>query len=114
MVMRSQSLAAPSHWLIEAANALWRYVRTNRLPPADASALLRNLIAAPMLSIPAAELVPQALEFATRIQHPVYDCLYLALAVREDTHVVTADRRFVTACSKDKDLASRVRLLEGL
>ena len=24
MAMRAQSLAAPSHWLIEAANALWR------------------------------------------------------------------------------------------
>ena len=67
-----------------------------------------------MQSVPAADLIPQAFEFATRIQHPVYDCLYLALAVREDTHVVTADRRFVAACSKDKDLTPRVRLLEGL
>jgi len=114
IALRSQSLAAPSHWLIEAGNALWRYVQTNRLPAADAALSLRELAAAPVTSVAGEEILSQAFEIATRLQHPLYDCLYLALAVREDCYVVTADRRFLLACSKDKSLKPRVRLLDGL
>ena len=114
LALRSQSLAAPSHWLIEAGNALWRYVQTNRIPVADAVLSLRELAGAPVISVAGEEILPQAFDIATRLQHPVYDCLYLALAVREDCHVVTADRRFLSACSKDKRLKAHIRLLEGL
>ncbi|UKJ74068.1 type II toxin-antitoxin system VapC family toxin [Azospirillum brasilense] len=44
-----------------------------------------------------------ALEFG----HPVYDCLYLALARRLGIPVVTADRRFI-------QLADRFLSLRGL
>ena len=35
-----------------------------------------------------------ALALAADLRHPVYDCLYLALALRERTCVVTADKSF--------------------
>ena len=43
---------------------------------------------------PAAELHKAAFEMAHELGHPVYDCLYLALAEREQALVVTADRVF--------------------
>jgi predicted nucleic acid-binding protein len=46
------------------------------------------------------------------IGHPVYDCLYLALALQRGTHVVTADRRFAAVATRP-ELAGRVRLLSG-
>ena len=39
----------------------------------------------------------RALSLAVEIGHPIYDCVYLALALHHETHVVTADRRFAAA-----------------
>jgi predicted nucleic acid-binding protein len=49
---------------------------------------------------------------AGELGHPIYDCLYLALAIREGTYVVTADSRFANALSKHPTLSGSVRLLE--
>ena len=42
-------------------------------------------------------LLPEAFDLATKASHPVYDCLYLALAHQSDCQLVTADRRFYKA-----------------
>jgi predicted nucleic acid-binding protein len=34
------------------------------------------------------------------LQHPVYDCVYLALALQRGLPLVTADQRLVTAAAK--------------
>jgi predicted nucleic acid-binding protein len=39
----------------------------------------------------------RALELAIALDHPVYDCLYLALAERMGVGMVSADRRFLRA-----------------
>ncbi len=36
-------------------------------------------------------------DMALRLDHPVYDCFYLALAAREDVLFVTADARLIDA-----------------
>ena len=112
--LRNENLIAPSLWLIEAANALWRHASMGKLAEGDAALLLRELATAPVNSMQVNDDVSAALELAMRIDHPSYDCLYLALAVKHDTHVVTADRRFVAAVARDKALKSRIRLLEGV
>ena len=38
---------------------------------------------------------PAALELSLKLNHPLQDCLYLALAERLDATLVTADERFV-------------------
>jgi len=38
-------------------------------------------------------LAARALAIAAAIEHPAYDCFYLALAELRDTRLVTADRR---------------------
>jgi len=43
----------------------------------------------------APRLASRAFGLARRLDHPAYDCLYLALAELERTHVVTADRRLL-------------------
>ncbi len=53
----------------------------------------------------------EAATLARRLNHPVYNCLYLALALREKTYVVTVDRRFCEAASRDPALSGAVRLL---
>ena len=61
--------------------------------------------------MPIEPLLDSALDLAIQLNHPIYDCLYLALALRHDTDVITADRRFVSAIERRPELAGRVRLL---
>lgn len=107
-----QDLIAPSLWLLEAANALWRRNLRGELSAGEAEERLSELFNAPVTSIPIEDDLSMAAALAQRLGHPVYDCLYLALAIREQTQVVTADRRFWAITRTAPDLADRVRLLE--
>ena len=56
---------------------------------------------------------PEALRLAQLLDHPVYDCVYLALALLREVPVVTADRRFVAAAARDPDVSLLVLPLEA-
>jgi predicted nucleic acid-binding protein len=45
------------------------------------------------------------------LQHSVYDCVYLAMALASGAQVVSADRRFVSAVRRRPDLAGSIVLL---
>jgi predicted nucleic acid-binding protein len=106
----SEHMIAPVLWLTEAANVLWRRARAGEITPEQADARLSELQNAPVASVPIEPHLGRALALAMEIGLPVYDCLYLALALRHDTHIVSADRRF-TAAAGATGLADRVRLL---
>ena len=113
LALRDQQLIAPALWLAEAANALWRHVRLGEMVSGEALARIAELTKAPVASFAIEPQVPRALQIATEIGHPVYDCLYLALALDRGAIVVTDDRRFAAAVNSHPELTSRVRLLEG-
>ena len=109
--LRDEILIAPELWLSEVANALWRRQRLGEITAEDASAMLTDLRDAPIRATAIASDIAEALRLALDLAHPVYDCLYLACALREDAQVITADRRFATAAAARPGLADRVRLL---
>lgn len=108
--LQGETLLAPDLWLIECANALWARVRKNLLSAADAAALFARLEGAPVRTMPSQLYVGEALQLAADLNHPVYDCLYLAAALREGAVVVTADQRFHEA-TRGSLLAERVKAL---
>jgi len=110
LALRHEQLMAPVLWLAEAANALWRHVRLGELTGEQALARMSDLAKAPVASMPIEPHIARALELATGASHPVYDCLYLALALHQRTHVMTDDRRFAAAAAR-LGLSDRVRLL---
>ena len=87
------TLHAPDFILTEAANVIWKKARRQEI--ADAQPYLDELarLADVIALAPAADLVAHASAIALRIDHPVYDCLYLACAEVEGAPLVTADRR---------------------
>lgn len=107
-----EELVAPALWLLEAANALWRRTRRGEITVAEASERLAELHNAPVTNTAIEVDLTAAAELASAMGHPVHDCLYLALAIREDTHVVTADRRFHAAVEQFPTHKGVVRLLE--
>jgi predicted nucleic acid-binding protein len=89
-------LIAPILIHVEVANALWKRVRRGELAGEGASeqvaglpSLVRSLDEAPVL--------PRALDIAGELGHPVYDCVYLALAEDQADRLVTADRKFLAS-----------------
>jgi predicted nucleic acid-binding protein len=90
-----RTLVAPDVWRVEAANGLRRAVRIGELPPEEAPRLLKVLDRAPVRDLPTPPLVPAGLELALTLGHPIYDCLFLALAIEQDCELLTADDSFV-------------------
>ena len=88
------AFSAPDVILAECANAAWRRVLSRTVPRAQAQAFLKSLPHWFESLTPSVRLHEAAFEMACVLDHPVYDCLYLALAQDEETRLVTADRVF--------------------
>jgi predicted nucleic acid-binding protein len=93
------ALFAPDLLLVECGNIIWKKVRLGQLARPDGDAALAALRSGPVHLVDTWPLVERALHLAHEIEHPVYDCLYLAAAETVDGLVVTADRRFFDQCS---------------
>lgn len=109
--LEGNKMAAPDLLPVECASALWAKARRGELDPPAVQERVQALLAAPVRLVPAAELVASATQLALELGHPVYDCLYLALALRENDHLVTADRRLVTAVQSEGRYGHLVREL---
>ncbi len=90
-------LHAPRLMASEVANALWRKARVGEIERRAAGVLLANVPDMPV-RWGADELVSaDAVRLALALDHPVYDCVYLALAHRIGAVMLTADSRFANA-----------------
>ena len=89
-------LVAPDLIVVEACNGAWKAVRKDLMTAAQADFLSHRLAATIDELYPAAGLAPLAMSIARRLDHPVYDCFYLALAEQREATMVTADRRLIT------------------
>ena len=93
------ALHMPDYGVLEVANALWKYVHAGAASADAASRRLKDLRRAPVRTHPSEPLVRDALDLAVALDHPVYDCVYLALARELDVRVVTADAGLVRAAA---------------
>lgn len=101
---------APGWMRLEVANALARKVRDDGLPFTTANAALAAVEHYVTNTVDSIGLLDETFALALRIRHAMYDCLYLALALRYDSIVVTHDVGFVRAC-KQAGLTGNVELL---
>ena len=86
-------LHAPDFILTEVANVIWKKARRKEIPsPQPYIDELANITDAVALQ-PSTELVIKATALAVQIDHPVYDCVYLACAEAWAAPLVTADER---------------------
>ena len=89
-------MLAPELMLSEVANTLWKLWRADLLNNLDAQQLLADARDLVDRVEPDRHLQAEALALACHLNHPVYDCLYLALARREAATLISADRRLRT------------------
>ncbi len=111
-LLDGRTLHAPPLLFVEVANAFWVMARRGAITRAGAADALDLLRRAPLVASNE-DLVSEALRLAQMLDHPVYDCVYLALALLREVPVVTADRRFVAAAARDPDVSLLVLPLEA-
>jgi predicted nucleic acid-binding protein len=111
---RGAALHAPAFVFVELANALWFHMRARQLDATEAAGCMRDLRGAPLKLWDGEEPLPTSLEWAHRLDHAIYDCAYLALALHLDGTYLTADRRFWQKTTVRPDLSDRVVLLSDL
>jgi predicted nucleic acid-binding protein len=107
---RAEHLLAPELLLPEAANALWKKLTRGELRAAEAAQALELLMGSGLDLRPSAPLLGRALDLARRLRHPVYDCVYLALAEREGATLVTADQRLLARLARRRDYPTIIDL----
>ncbi len=109
-----EELAAPALIRVEVAAAIARKVRMKEIVPRDggnAFEIWRRCITAGVIAlVPDEAHIQSAWKIATKLGHPLQDCLYLAVAESLGAVLITADRKFVAAAQRDYP---RARILGG-
>ncbi|WP_119422363.1 type II toxin-antitoxin system VapC family toxin [Desertibaculum subflavum] len=96
----SAEIIAPDLVLAEVGNALWKQHRRGWVTGEELALLVRQL---PMLFselTPLPELFETAASISCALDHPIYDCFYLALAEQRSDLLVTADKRLLAKAAK--------------
>jgi predicted nucleic acid-binding protein len=93
-------LHAPTWWRMEMGNILWKKARKQEIPKPLLPGFLKAVLKMPVECQDDDRLLADGLEIASLLDHPYYDCLYLALAVRMGVPLVTADRRLAALNGK--------------
>ena len=93
-------LIGPSFLLIETANVLYKQSRAGKIQPDLCAESISGLGLLLAEIIPDQQLLEHAIRLALEWQHPVYDCLYAALALERREPIATADRKLALLAEK--------------
>jgi predicted nucleic acid-binding protein len=99
-VGQAHLVLAPELMLTEVANALWKLQRAGQLRPEDVQPRLAAAVELVDHIEPDRHLHVEALALACHLDHPVYDCVYLALARREAASLLTTDQRLLALAAQ--------------
>jgi predicted nucleic acid-binding protein len=86
-------LLAPDLMAVEATNAWWKKLRRGEIDLAGVERAVTDLLALEIVWVSAATLLRPAARLAAELGHPIYDCVYLALAASHSAVLATADDR---------------------
>jgi predicted nucleic acid-binding protein len=94
-MLSAHRLSAPDLLVAECSNILWKKVRLGELDAEEAMLAARLLERAEMELHPMRALLEPATRIAINLDHPAYECIYLALARANRCRFVTADSHLV-------------------
>jgi predicted nucleic acid-binding protein len=108
----SHDYVAPDLLFSETGNAVWKKVRRKELEETEARQLVIDLAQVAVETVATRSLVEDALALALTAGITVYDAMYLTLAVRLETEVITGDDRFADKLAEHPLLVQHVRRLQ--
>jgi predicted nucleic acid-binding protein len=104
---------APDLVFAETANTIWKKTRRGELKPEEGRLLVADIGRMAVEVVSCRALAEDAHMLALATGRTVYDALYLALAVRLDTHLITADDRLGAALDTVPELARHIQLVDA-
>ena len=109
-------LIAPELLVAECANILWKKVQRNELMHDEALLAARLLQGAEIELLPMRSLLESATQISIEIDHPAYDCLYLALAVEKNASLLQRTSNSYKSCIRVANVGfatKRISLIEA-
>jgi predicted nucleic acid-binding protein len=106
---RDHKFIAPELLVAECANILWKKAQRREMSANEALLAARLLEGADIELLPTRALLEAATRLAIELDHPAYDCLYLALAAANACKFVTADERLIHRLARHRVAALRDR-----
>ncbi|WP_372422202.1 type II toxin-antitoxin system VapC family toxin [Salinarimonas chemoclinalis] len=101
ILARGHTLIAPEMLLAEAGNAFFKRVIRNAMSAEHAVEALRAVRIPFSDFVSTSVLIETAARISYEFRHPVYDCLYVALALRTDCgRLATLDRRMMDVAAR--------------
>ena len=92
-VTDSDQLVVPEFCLMECTNVIWKQVRFNNMPLADARNLVKDLRTLKLRRTPMKRQLERALEIGLNNALAIYDSGYIALALHYSYPLITIDDR---------------------
>jgi predicted nucleic acid-binding protein len=112
LVRDGEAMIAPDLLLAEVCNVGWRLLRSGRMARAQFDSIPVALPRYLDELVDLAALAPRAMTFAAQLDHPVYDCFYLALAEARRLSLVTADTRLLARLAGSAWVTNAVHLAD--
>lgn len=106
------ALIAPDLVVAESCNAAWKWLRLGRIEASDLDDIAVTLPRFFVELTAATVLAPRAVVIAASLAHPVYDCLYLALAELRQLPLVTVDARLLAKLTGTPWATSAIHLAD--
>jgi predicted nucleic acid-binding protein len=97
----STPILAPEFLRIELANTLWKVEKAGYIDQRESDEAWRHIMTGRIRFLPDMDYLDNARRIARRLNHPIYDCLYLAVSEAHDATLVTADRRLYQLSNVD-------------
>lgn len=101
VVAAHDMIIVPAHAYAEVSEVLYRKTVSGVLDRLQALQALKQLPIAYTLA-PLDAVMAEAFEIAIDLRHSIYDCLYVATAVKFGVHLVTADLRLLRKTADSK------------
>ena len=108
----SHDYVAPDLLFSEAGNAVWKKVRRKELDVTEARQLVVDLTHVAVETVATRSLLQDALTVALSAGMTVYDAMYLTLAARLETEVITGDDRLADRVAEHPLLVQHIRRLQ--
>jgi predicted nucleic acid-binding protein len=106
-LLAAGGLCAPDLIVAECANILWKKTARGFISGDVARLAARVIAEAPFEIAPSRGLLEAATALAIALNHPAYDCVYLALARERRLQLVTADEKLIANLAQSGSNAMR-------
>jgi predicted nucleic acid-binding protein len=112
LLQSENQYVAPDLLFAETANTIWKKVRRGEVSRRDGEGLVADVGRAAVQTVPCRALAADAYALASASGRTVYDAMYLALALRLETRLITADERLAGALAAMPAVASHIQTVQ--